>query len=124
MIKQISNIKEVRISGLKICLDIWSNNQLYNDRDLGAKTMNLLRGEGDGYGDPEALDAKEDNRIAAATDTMIHELPTCQWWAIKKSRGISTAWRFTNIDYEKTLIVALEQLELKLRKHPDTWNLF
>ena len=117
-------IEVVEISGLETCLSLWEDMRRRGGISQAMGSMKLLSGEGDGYGDSETQDAREDSRIADAVDTEIMDLPRTQWWCVWKARGIATCWRYPNINYEETLSVALTTLEARLRKNPDTWNLF
>jgi hypothetical protein len=124
MIKPKNSFKEVKVSGLETCLDLWTQHKFRGKYVDGIKSLNLLSGDGDGYGDPDAQDARQESKIVEAVDTEIMSLQTVQWWCIWKARGISTAWRFPNVNYEKTLAIALEILEARLRKNSATWHLF
>ena len=117
-------IREVKVSGLETCLELWTNLKRRGKYVDEIKTMNLMSGEGDGYGDSELLDAQQEVKIAEAVDAEIMSMLQIHWWCIWKARGISSTWRYPSLNYERTLTVALETLESRLRKNSSTWHLF
>jgi hypothetical protein len=56
-------------------------------------------------------------KMGETVNAMVDSLPMLHRWAIYKSQGIATAWRFPNADYGNTLTAAREALEEKLRKN-------
>ena len=103
--------------GFDECLACWKNWMIGDaDRDLGAKTMNGLVGNTDGYGvDSSEAQMARDIRIATATDAMIDSLQRIHRWAIYRTFGIGTAWRFPNADLINTYSEAHANLCKKLR---------
>jgi len=100
-------------------LACWVDFMRSNDRDLGVGGMKLV---GDAEAHINVHDAQRvaDLKIGEAVDAMVSSLPQLQRWAIKKSQGIATAWRFPNADFGATLSAARDELEAKLRKHVAT----
>lgn len=117
-------INESKVSGIETCLALWTSLKSRGNYVEGVRGMKLLCGDGDGYGDSDRLDAHQESKIAEAVDAEIMNMRPAQWWSIWKARGISTTWRFNNLDYQKTLASALETLESRLRKNAATWHLF
>lgn len=103
-----------RPDGLDYCLACWKDWMHGDaDRDLGAKTMRGLEGEGDGHGvDLYEAQQQNDHRVAAATDAMIDSLSRIHVWAIYKSCSIGTAWNFPNAN----LILVAEEARAALTK--------
>lgn len=100
-------------------LACWVDFMRSNDRDLGVGGMKLAS---DALAETNVHDAQRaaDLKIGEAVDAMVSSLPQLHRWAIKKSQGIATAWRFPNADFGATLAAAREELEAKLRKHVAT----
>lgn len=69
-------------------------------------------------------DTKEFMAAGEAVDTMINDLPRFQWWAIRKSRNISTVWNFPNVSLEDALQKAEAALTPKMRKNVATRRYF
>jgi len=61
-----------------------------------------------------------DLKIGEAVGAMVDSLVMLHRWAIYKSQGIATAWRFPNADFGATLAAARDELEQKLRKNVAT----
>lgn len=110
--------------GLEYCLDCWKSWMRKTDTDLGAQSCRSLRGDGDGYGNNETMEARRDNEIAGATDAMINSLIVSQRWAIYRKCGISTVWRFPSLDFIDVADSASIELEKKLRNNVATRLLF
>ena len=108
------------------CLEIWKNWMAGDsDRDLGAKTMRGLSGEGDGHGvDLHEAQQASDIKIAQATDAMIGSLSRVHVWAIYRACGLATVWNFPNISLLEISTQAKVQLGVKLRKNACTALLF
>jgi hypothetical protein len=68
-------------------------------------------------GDSNPQDTKDFMRTGEAVDAMINNLPRHQWWAIRKSRGICTAWNFPSIRLETALEQAEEAMTPKMKIH-------
>lgn len=102
-----------------LLLACWVDFMRSNDRDLGVGGMKLAS---DALAEVDVHDAQRaaDLKIGEAVDAMVSSLPQLHRWAIKKSQGIATAWRFPNADFGTTLAAAREELETKLRKHVAT----
>ena len=116
----------VKPEPLDLCLDCWKTWMAGDgDRDLGAKTMGMLTGNSDGYGnDPAEAQQARDTRIAVATDAMIDSLKRIQIWAVYKMCGIATPWGFPNTDFMTEVAAAREALIAKLKKNTCTAILF
>ena len=102
-----------------LLLACWVDFMRADDRDLGAGGMKLT---GDGWTSKDVHEAQRssDLKIGEAVDAMVHSLSSLHRWAIYKSQGLSTAWRFPNADFGTTLAAARDELEEKLRKHVAT----
>jgi hypothetical protein len=102
-----------------LLLACWVDFMRADDRDLGMGGMKLTS---DATLDVNVHDAQRtaDLKIGEAVNAMVHSLPALHRWAIYKSQGIATAWRFQNADFGSTLSAAREELEEKLRKHVAT----
>jgi hypothetical protein len=110
--------------GLSICLDFWSTWMGQSDSDSGIQGQRTLRGDGDGYGNEDTSRMRHANEIAEATDAMIDGLSMVHRWAIYKSRGLATAWRFPNADYMHTAQAAQAALIVKLKINVATGRYF
>lgn len=109
-----------------LCLEIWKNWMAGDsDRDLGAKTMRGLVGDGDGHGQDlyEAQQAS-DIKVAMATDAMISSLSRLHVWAIYRSCSLSTVWKFPNASLVEVAAKARVELAFKLRRNICTSVLF
>jgi hypothetical protein len=111
---------------LDLCLDCWKNWLAGDsDKDLGVKSMRLLRGDGDGYGQTASeAQQQRDNEIGAATDAMIDSLSALHRWAIYSLCGIPTVWKYPNADLFLIGPEARESLAGKLKKNVCTSVLF
>jgi hypothetical protein len=105
---------------------------LSDDRDLSASRMKLHAGPEErdednpiGYeSDPYVEQRKADMKVGEATGAIIEDLKPCWRWAIYKSCGISTVWRFDSVDFLSCLADARAELESKLRVHIATATQF
>ena len=61
-----------------------------------------------------------DLKMGESVNAMVDSLAAIHRWAIYKSQGISSVWRFPNANYETVLLEARDELEKKLRKHVAT----
>lgn len=110
---------------LDACLSLWKDWMQLYDKDLGAKTMRGLAGEGDGFGgDIHDEQRKNDIKIAEATHAMISSLPQIHQWAIKRACSIARVWNFPNADYKVVYLESRELLEQKLKNNICTSVLF
>ncbi len=97
----------------------WVDYMRVDDRDLGSRGMKLA-GEGASDRDVHTEQRLADIKIGESVNAMVDSLSTIHRWAICKSQGIATAWRFGNADFGATLAEAREELEQKLRKNVAT----
>ena len=100
-----------------LLMDCWVSFMHTNDRDLGSRGMKL-----EGEGGAERVDPHEAQRLAdirtgETVNAMVDSLTIQHRWAIYKSQGISSAWRFQNAKYEDVLSDARDDLEKKLRNN-------
>lgn len=109
-----------------LCLDIWKSWMAGDsDRDLGAKTMRGLSGEGDGHGvDMHEAQQTSDLKVAQATDAMISSLSRVHVWAIYRACGLTTVWSFPNSSLMDVAADARAALSIKLKKNICTALLF
>jgi len=97
----------------------WVDYMGTDDRDLGAGGMKLAS---DAEPETNLHDAQRaaDLKIGETVNAMVDSLSALHRWAIYKSQGIATAWRFPNADFGSTLSAARDELEQKLRKNVAT----
>lgn len=97
----------------------WADFMRTDDRDLSGSGMKL---QSDAVADRNVHDDQRaaDMKIGEAVNAMVDSLMMQQRWAIYKSQGISTAWRFPNAKYEDVLSDARDELEKKLRNNVAT----
>jgi len=97
-------------------LACWLDYMRVDDRDLGLRGMLLAS---DAEPDVNVHDAQRaaDLKLGETVNAMVDSLAMLHRWAIYKSQGIATAWRFANVDYAHTLIDARDALEKKLKKN-------
>jgi hypothetical protein len=109
-----------------LCLEIWKRWMAGDsDRDLGAKTMRGLSGEGDGHGvDLHEAQQANDVRIAQATNAMIDSLTRMHVWAIYRACSMATVWNFPNASLMEVAEEARANLRIKLRSNIATGLLF
>ena len=109
-----------------LCLEMWKGWMASaGDRDLGAKTMRGLSGEGDGHGvDLHEAQRASDMRMAEATDAMINSLSRLHIWAIYRACSLATVWKFPNADEVDVMFEARGELEARLRRNICTAVLF
>lgn len=97
----------------------WVDYMRTDDRDLGAGRMRL-NGEVNSDLDVHEQQRAADLKMGAAVNAMVDSLTVQYRWAIYRSQGISTAWRFQSADYAEVLIAARDDLEAKLKKNVAT----
>lgn len=85
---------------------------------------NKLRDSGETSGDANLQDTKDFMRTGEAVEAMINNLPRPQWWAIRKSMGISTVWLFPELSLMATLAQAELDLTPKMQNHIATRRYF
>lgn len=69
-------------------------------------------------------DAKDFMRCGDAVEVMVNDLPRIQWWAVRKSRGISTVWIFPNTSFTDAMMRAEDILTEKMKNHLATRRYF
>lgn len=113
----------VRQEPLDVCLDIWLEWQRSRDINLGwhRRAAGLLSGAA---ADSEDLYANMDNDAAQAVEAMMSSLPRHLDWAIRKQCGVTTVWRFSQLDFSIELVEARAQLQKKLKKNIATQRYF
>lgn len=97
----------------------WVSFMRVDDRDLGSRGMKLA-GEGDSGRDVHEQQYLADIKMGEAVNAMVDSLTVQHRWAIYRSQGISTAWRFQNSNYVDVLTAARDELEGKLKKNVAT----
>jgi hypothetical protein len=99
-----------------ICMACWVDYMRTDDRDLGANGMKLA---GDSVDEKDVYEKQRaaDLKVGEAVNAMVDSLTMRDRWAIYRSQGISTAWRFPNANYETVLLEARDELEKKLRNN-------
>ena len=97
----------------------WADFMRTDDRDLSGSGMKL---QSDAVADRNVHDDQRaaDMKIGEAVGAMVDILTIQHRWAIYKSQGISSAWRFQNARYEDVLSDARDDLEKKLRNNVAT----
>lgn len=100
-------------------LACWVDYMRVPDLHLSPQGMKLI---GDAPPDATVGEAQyiADLRLGEAVNAMVDSLTVIHRWAVYKSQGISTVWRFPNASYEAVLLEARDELENKLRKHVAT----
>ncbi|ATQ77887.1 hypothetical protein CR152_27830 [Massilia violaceinigra] len=68
-------------------------------------------------GDANLQDTRDFMRTAEAVNVMVDGLPRVNWWAVKKSQGICTVWRFPDSSYADALQGAEVALVPKMKNH-------
>jgi hypothetical protein len=100
-------------------LAYWSDYMRVDDRDLGSRGMKLASDAEDDR-DVHAQQRAADLKMGEAVNAMVDSLSMQHRWAIYKSQGIASAWRFPNARYEDVLTDARDELEKKLRMNVAT----
>jgi hypothetical protein len=97
----------------------WVDYMNVDDRDLGSRGMKLTSDAGP---DVSVHDAQRvaDLKMGEAVNAMVDSLQQLHRWAVYKSQGMATVWRFPNADFGATLTDARDELEAKLRKNVAT----
>lgn len=101
------------------CMACWADYMRTDDRDLGAGAMKLA-GEGAIERDVHEQQRAADLKVGECVNAMVDSLQMRDRWAIYKSQGIASAWRFPNARYEDVLTDARDELEKKLRTNVAT----
>ena len=109
-----------------LCLELWAKWMAGDsDRDLGAKTMRGLAGEGDAHDvDPHEAQQANDTRIAQATNAAIDSMSRLHVWAIYRACSLATVWRFPDASLMDVAAEARAELTMKLRKNICTVLMF
>lgn len=97
----------------------WADFMRVDDRDLGSRGMKLAS-DAEEDRDVHAQQRAADLKMGEAVNAMVDSLSIQHRWAICKSHGIATAWRFSNARYEDVLTDARDELEKKLRNNVAT----
>ena len=100
-------------------LACWADFMRVDDRDLGSRGMKLAT-DAEVDRDVHAQQRLADLQLGAAVNAMVDSLSMQHRWAIYKSQGIASAWRFPNARYEDVLTDARDELEKKLRMNVAT----
>ena len=112
---QAANEIEVRVQPVKkpldVCLDIWARWSALSDYQITSGCAN-------------EQDTKEFMQAGEAIEAMVNSLSRRKWWAIKKSKGICTAWIFNDEVFADVLQEAEALLEPKMRNHVATRRYF
>lgn len=91
--------------------------------DVWARWMRLKdRQHSDGEGNP--TDTKEFMQLGEAVNTMVDDLPRLMWWAVYRSKGICTVWRFPDRSLADAMLEAEEKLTPKFMAHIATRRYF
>jgi len=97
----------------------WADYMRVDDRDLGSRGMKLAS-DAEEDRDVHAQQRIADLRMGETVNAMVDSLTMQHRWAIYKSQGIASAWRFPNARYEDVLTDARDDLEKKLRNNVAT----
>ena len=68
-------------------------------------------------GDGHPQDTRELMQTGEAVDVMINALPLISLWAVWKSRGVTTVWRYPNASLIDEMQRAEDALTIKFRLH-------
>ena len=109
-----------------LCLELWKNWMPGDSaRDLGAKTMGGLCGEGDAHGvDLHEAQQANDIRIAQATNAAIDSMTRLHVWAIYRTCSSASVWRVPSASMIDVAAEASAELAVKLRSNICTALLF
>ena len=101
------------------CMACWGDYMRVPNLDLGGRGMKLI---GDAQPDANVHEAQyiADLKLGECVNAMVDSLTMMHRWAIYKSQGIASAWRFPNARYEDVLMDAREDHEKKLRNNVAT----
>jgi len=113
----------VKQTPLDFLLDLWVQFQRRPDTNLGFKRRDSIL-QSEAAADFEQLVDRSDELVADGVEACIASLKAQHSWAIKRRCGIASVWRFSQLDFEKTLKEAEQELEIKLRKNSVTANYF
>lgn len=102
-----------------MCMACWVDYMRVPDLDLGGRGMKLIS---DALPDANVNEAQyiADLKLGECVNAMVDSLQMRDRWAIYKSQGIASAWRFPNARYEDVLRDARDELEKKLRNNVAT----
>lgn len=73
---------------------------------------------------PLDQDGKEFIALGEAVSVMVDDLPRVQWWAVMRSRGICTVWRFSEGAFPDALADAEKALMPKMLRNLATKRYF
>jgi len=101
------------------CMACWGDYMRLPNLDLGGRGMKLI---GDALPDANVHEAQyiADLKLGESVNAMVDSLVMIHRWAIYKSQGIASAWRYPNARYEDVLLDARDELEKKLRTNVAT----
>lgn len=116
-------VNEIKVTPLDRCLAEWARYQGRNE-DRGDYRYKDSVCKGEGALDFEQLTDQVDNNVAMAVDAMVNSLPHHYRWAICIRVGLATAWKFAQLQYDKTLGEAEAELIIKLKRNSTTSNFF
>lgn len=137
--KGIAATAWVRPDPVDFCLSLWRVWMHIPDRERGTQTMefadrrppkrdkdgNLVEVEQGGYeSDIDSDQARQDMAVGAAVNAMVSSLSAINRWAICRSTGIATVWRFPEADYLQVALDARQEMEKKLQTHLATATYF
>ena len=97
----------------------WVDYMRVDDRDLGSRGMKLASDAVEER-DVHAQQRSADLKMGEAVNAMVDSLCVQHRWAIAKSQGIASMWRFPNARFEDVLTDARDELEKKLRNNVAT----
>jgi hypothetical protein len=91
---------------------------------IWARWMRLKDQQNSSGGAAADQDTKEFMALGEAVMTMVDDLPRVQWWAVLRSRGICTVWRFPEASFPDALSMAEEIMTPKMLKNAATRRYF
>lgn len=109
--EMIEPLRATPLDGLEICIGCWKQwMSADHDRDLGAKTMSGMQGDGAYGSGMDIYDQQQvrDLEVGAETDAQIDSLKLIHKWAIYKLTSTACPWNYPNADI---LIIGLEAKE-------------
>lgn len=121
--KRVIPVNEIQVTPLDRCLAEWTRYHGRSDKQGGYRYKDSIC-ESEGAADFEQLTDRVDNDIAMAVDAMVDSLPQHHRWAICIKAGLATAWKFAQLQYDKTLAEAEAELIIKLKRNSATSNFF
>lgn len=102
------------VTPLDICIEHWIDYHRRNDVDMDWHRASPLL-VSDATPDSEQVYSRMDSKAGEAVDVIVNALPAHQSWAMKKTCGLTSLWRFPSLVFEDVVVDAKRELENKLK---------